>query len=506
MKKLVIASVIISLFWALVFIGFVFDDLYISCRYAYNLSCGHGLVFNAGEQVEGYTNFLWTLICVIFLKIPVDPGITLKILSIILGWLCCLILIVTSNHIWKNNKKSTVVILLLLTSPYFVVWVQPGMETSLFTLFGLLALLCLINNKILWSLLSCSFACLTRPEGYIFFAAVIVSLCINHRKKTWLILLRNIWLPLLILVIYHLWRLDYYGDIFPNTYYVKMSGGLTRVAALAPMIPVGLGLGGLFIFYFFAFVNKTRSIPIVFSITVSWLFLIYAVTGTPDFFTTYRLLTPAIPFVLIAGVDWIDIGSKKSKIFLIILSSINLITIAVIAVFFTQMKPSLERSHGKIAEILNEQAKPGEVVLSQEMGLIPFRNPQLYFYDVIGLVTEQVSKKLYDEGVNPYTMYYLSFTEQGRKKVVRVKQEMRNMFFAADPDWIIVVAYPDWEMGGELEQSYDQEQGQNTLIRYAEGNSFFYNMMSDPRFKERYKLYGIYPAFRIYFLLLYKKI
>src|SRR5262249_18839900 len=38
------------------------DDASITFRYAQTLSEGHGLVFNPGlERVEGYTNFLWTL-------------------------------------------------------------------------------------------------------------------------------------------------------------------------------------------------------------------------------------------------------------------------------------------------------------------------------------------------------------------------------------------------------------------------------------------------------------
>ncbi len=37
------------------------DDAFISFRYARNLVEGHGLVFNPGEYVEGYTNPLWTL-------------------------------------------------------------------------------------------------------------------------------------------------------------------------------------------------------------------------------------------------------------------------------------------------------------------------------------------------------------------------------------------------------------------------------------------------------------
>jgi hypothetical protein len=43
-------------YWAIV------DDSFITYRYAENLVAGNGLVFNVGERVEGYTNFLWTLL------------------------------------------------------------------------------------------------------------------------------------------------------------------------------------------------------------------------------------------------------------------------------------------------------------------------------------------------------------------------------------------------------------------------------------------------------------
>ena len=38
------------------------DDQMISMRYARNLAEGRGLVWNAGERVEGYTNFGWVLV------------------------------------------------------------------------------------------------------------------------------------------------------------------------------------------------------------------------------------------------------------------------------------------------------------------------------------------------------------------------------------------------------------------------------------------------------------
>jgi arabinofuranosyltransferase len=44
----------------------LFDDAMISMRYAENLANGHGLVWNIGERVEGYTNPLMVLIMAVF--------------------------------------------------------------------------------------------------------------------------------------------------------------------------------------------------------------------------------------------------------------------------------------------------------------------------------------------------------------------------------------------------------------------------------------------------------
>ena len=51
---------------------FVQDYAFISFRYARNLADGLGLVWNVGERVEGYTNFLWTLMMAPSFKLGVD--------------------------------------------------------------------------------------------------------------------------------------------------------------------------------------------------------------------------------------------------------------------------------------------------------------------------------------------------------------------------------------------------------------------------------------------------
>ena len=74
------------------------DDAYISFRYADNWARGLGPVFNAGERVEGYTNFLWTALLAGLIKLGAHPGQASLVISLGLlrrapcccwiGWRC----------------------------------------------------------------------------------------------------------------------------------------------------------------------------------------------------------------------------------------------------------------------------------------------------------------------------------------------------------------------------------------------------------------------------------
>src|SRR5437763_8505938 len=65
--------------------NFVTDDAFISFVYARNLARHGQLVFNLGERVEGYTNFLWTVILAGLLKIGLMPEHTSRVLGAGLG-------------------------------------------------------------------------------------------------------------------------------------------------------------------------------------------------------------------------------------------------------------------------------------------------------------------------------------------------------------------------------------------------------------------------------------
>src|SRR5262249_51597579 len=56
-----------------VFMRVMYDDAFISYRYAANLAHGFGPVFNPGERVEGYSNFLWVVMMALLIRLGGEP-------------------------------------------------------------------------------------------------------------------------------------------------------------------------------------------------------------------------------------------------------------------------------------------------------------------------------------------------------------------------------------------------------------------------------------------------
>ena len=96
----------------------------------------HGqLAFNLGQPVEGYTNFLWTVV----LGVLMIPGIPPEISSRVLGTGCALATLyvvfrVTERALERKTPWACVPAILLACSSGFACWTSGGLETQLFTL------------------------------------------------------------------------------------------------------------------------------------------------------------------------------------------------------------------------------------------------------------------------------------------------------------------------------------------------------------------------------------
>ncbi len=188
------------------------DDAYISFRYARNLAQGNGLVFNAGERVEGYTNFLWTVLFTPAELVGLDPALV----AIVLGVVFTALLI---HSTWELGGRRLLAPALVAVFPGLALEGVQGLETVFYAWLLTRALMG-GRNWAVWS----GLAALTRPEGYAFFGILwLLRAGWTDRRSTLLF-------PLI--TVPHLaFRVAYYGDIVPNTFHAKVGDPATLVGA-----------------------------------------------------------------------------------------------------------------------------------------------------------------------------------------------------------------------------------------------------------------------------------
>lgn len=210
------------------------DDEMISMKYAKNFACGYGLVWNKDdERVEGYTNLLWVLYMSVFHLFPI-PASKISLFIQMSGLLFLVLNLFAVRKIAKlvsNNSKFVYISSVFFTAFYFPLnyWSLHGFEISALVLLINLSAILIVKaqksnkfNFIPYLLLA--LATLLRPDMIVSYIVVIIYLLTSN--KTWGN--KNTLYSLIPLILFlfgqTLFRLFYYGELLPNTYYLKMTG------------------------------------------------------------------------------------------------------------------------------------------------------------------------------------------------------------------------------------------------------------------------------------------
>jgi len=212
------------------------DDAYISFRFAENLARGLGPIFNAGERVEGYTNFGW----VVLLALAAELGLDLTLFSRLASAAAALLLVGLAVRFVLTRTEGTTAgwILggLLVADGTLARWGQDGMETAFFALLVFLGSTLAVSEaedraSFPTSSLVLATAALVRPEGLLFFGMIrvwaLVAGADGNRFRDALRasdVFAAVWIP------YFLWRFWYYGFLLPNTFYAKVGASKSQLA------------------------------------------------------------------------------------------------------------------------------------------------------------------------------------------------------------------------------------------------------------------------------------
>ncbi len=211
----------------------LFDDAMISMRYAKNLAHGAGLVWNPnGERVEGFTNPLWVLLMSFFHLFPI-PSSKISLFIQVCGalFLTANLFVVRKIVLSISRNAWVAFIAVFLTAFYYSLnnWGLQGMEVSLLTLMVNIAVFLFIKklqegNFSPIPYLILAIATLVRVDASVIFVAALLFLLFSdrdHRKQ------HLVWGSSLLvgfLAGQTILRYWYYGELLPNTYYLKMTG------------------------------------------------------------------------------------------------------------------------------------------------------------------------------------------------------------------------------------------------------------------------------------------
>ena len=211
--------------------AYTLDDAYISYRYSRNLARGLGLVYSPGEYIKGYSNTLYTLLMTAPELFGFDPNPFSKIIGLgSFAYLCWLI-----RSLYTHQPEDAVrerllwALALLAGSTPVAVHFTSGLETGFYTTVMFAAVVRRLSEQRTdsppWSAALFAAALLTRPEGALFFCAMVfhdIWVRVIRRRVSARDIVFYV-VPPLVYVAELVLSASYYGSALPQTYYAKTS-------------------------------------------------------------------------------------------------------------------------------------------------------------------------------------------------------------------------------------------------------------------------------------------
>jgi arabinofuranosyltransferase len=322
-------------------IRFAQDDAFITYRYSRNLARGEGLVFNTGERVEGYTNFLWTALHAVPERLGWSTPLFSQVVGIATMVGAVLLTGVLARRLFDSRGLALLAQAALVANVTFLGYGTGGLETMLQTLLVLGVTVALLPfgtgrsvdhgwpvRRLVAGVLG-GLAVLTRMDS----AVLVTTVVLVHLVAVWRsdrgvapapagagergpaarrALAAACWIGLpavAVMLPWLVWKWGYYGSLLPNTFTAKSSAN--------PVVPFVYGVVYLLCFFLsyaaFLLVGRARrlgrsflAIPGVAQVwwVVPVWFLYVCVVGAD--FMEFRFVVPVIPLLALLAAYLVD--------------------------------------------------------------------------------------------------------------------------------------------------------------------------------------------------------
>ncbi len=195
------------------------DDAFVYFRYVDNLVLlDAGLVFNRGEYVEGFTSPLWLLPLATLRTLGLDHLTSVYLVGVISLIAFQWTLLAINRALSPDGAPAVNLPLILLGVNYGVLcYFSSGLETPWVQLIAASTALYILRPSSIWLEAFVAQMALLRPDLAIALVSLVLWRWIDARRPPW----RLIALAAGPGLAWLLFRIYYYADVFPNTFYLK---------------------------------------------------------------------------------------------------------------------------------------------------------------------------------------------------------------------------------------------------------------------------------------------
>lgn len=220
----------------------VADDAYITFRHIAQFLAGNGLTFNTIERVEGFTHPLWAVFLCFFgwLGAPI-PGA-----AVTMALMCAALLL--AALVLADREHGPLGVALLVSCSGFIDFATAGLETPMTLLLVYVAYRTSpVLDRPVRAGMALGLAYLCHPDVAVLALGPVVIAVLEARARGFAAARASFTRFIISLasapVLWHVFRLWYYRDIFPNTYYAKSGGsywsqGAAYIADFASYAPL----------------------------------------------------------------------------------------------------------------------------------------------------------------------------------------------------------------------------------------------------------------------------